>query len=280
MTQATAKADRLSEAHDQLVAAVQSIVSGEDWSRMLEIASRFHRYSAGNVFLIMLQRPDATRVAGYRAWQDLGRQVRRGEHGIRILAPCQYRRTETDPETGEETTYAGVRGFTTTTVFDLSQTDGDDLPDVSPTFLEGGGCAALWGALVDQVKEAGYTLERGECFGANGQTDHSVRTVRVRDDVSDAQATKTLCHELAHVLLHPDTSDYFRCRGRSEVEAESVAYLVCQAAGLATDGYSFPYVARWADGDAQVVQDTAGRVLGAARTILARIESEPLEGVA
>src|SRR5450759_2505276 len=121
----SARSDKLASAHADLVAAVESLTSGEDWQRMLELASRFHRYSANNVFLIMLQSPDATRVAGYRTWQSLGRQVRKGEHGIRILAPCKYRRTEVDAETGVEMTYAGIRGFTTATVFDLAQTDGE-----------------------------------------------------------------------------------------------------------------------------------------------------------
>ena len=113
----TPRRDKLAEAHELLVSAVESITSGEDWARMLDTATRFHRYSAGNVFLIALQRPDATRVAGYRTWQSLGRQVRKGEHGIRILAPCQYRYTTTDDD-GTESTHAGIRGFTTTTVFD------------------------------------------------------------------------------------------------------------------------------------------------------------------
>jgi len=278
MTHATS--DRLSEAHDALVEAVESIATGEDWARMLDTASRFHRYSANNVFLIMLQRPEATRVAGYRTWQSLGRQVRKGEHGIRILAPCKYRHTGLDAETGQEIIYAGIRGFTTTTVFDVSQTDGNELPDVTPTLLDGEGVAGLWDALAAQVKLQGYTLERGDCYGANGTTDHSVRTVRVRHDLGDAQATKTLCHELAHVLLHPDTATYLQCRGRSEVEAESVAFLVCHAAGLTTDGYSFPYVARWADGDPDLVRSTAERVLKAARAVVASLESEELEAVA
>src|ERR1039458_220700 len=208
----------------------------------------------------MLQRPDATRVAGYRTWQSMGRQVCKGEHGIRILAPCHYRYKVTDDD-GTETAHVGVRGFTTATVFDVSQTEGEELPDVRPELLEGDDVAGLWDELSVQVKAAGYTVERGDCFGANGRTDHSVRTVRVRADVSDAQAAKTLCHELAHVMLHPDTAEYFQCRGRSEVEAESVAYLVCQAAGLVTDGYSWPYIAHWSDGEAKVVQETAGRVL-------------------
>ena len=262
------RADRLAGAHRDLVTAIESLTGGEDWQRMLELASRFHHYSANNVFLIMLQRPEATRIAGYRAWQSMGRQVRKGERGIRILAPCQYRYNLTDDDR-TETTHIGIRGFTTATVFDVSQTDGEELPDVRPMLLEGDGVAGLWDALSAEVKAAGYTVERGDCHGANGRTDHSVLTVCVRDDVTDAQAAKTLCHELAHVLLHPDTAAYIQCRGRSEVEAESVAYLVCQAVGLATHSYSWPYIAHWSDGKAEVVQGTAGRVLQAARGILA-----------
>ena len=263
----TARDDKLAEAHELLASAVESITTGDDWARMLDTASRFHRYSTGNVFLIMLQRPEASRVAGYRTWQSLGRQVRKGEHGIRILAPCQYRYKVTDDE-GTESTHVGIRGFTTTTVFDVAQTDGDELPDVRPSLIDGEGVAGLWDALAAQVAAQGYVVERGDCCGANGRTDHATRSVRVRDDVSEAQATKTLAHELAHVLLHPSTGAYLRCRGKSEVEAESVAFLVCQASGLVTDGYSFPYVARWADGDADKVRETADAVIKTARTIL------------
>ncbi len=274
------RVDKLTSAHADLVAAVESLTSGEDWQRMLDTASRFHRYSANNVFLIMLQRPEASRVAGYRTWQKLGRQVRKGERGIRILAPCTYRYKTTD-DSGDESTHMGIRGFTTTTVFDLAQTDGTDLPDVRPALLDGDAVGGLWNALAAQVKHAGYTLERGDCGGANGRTDHSVRTVRVRDDVSEAPATKTLCHELAHVLLHPDNAAYFGCRGRSEVEAESVAFLVCQSVGLSTDGYSWPYIAHWSNGDATVVRQTADRVLTAVRTILGGLDpSQDLEAVA
>lgn len=264
------RADRLASAHADLVTAVESLTSGDDWQRMLELASHFHHYSANNVLLIMLQRPDATRVAGYRAWQGMGRQVRKGERGIRILAPFHYRYKVSDGD-GTEVSQEGTRGFTTVTVFDVSQTEGDVLPDVRPMLLDGADDAGLWDALSVQVTAAGYKIERGDCFGANGCTDHRMRSVRVRTDVSDAQAAKTLAHELTHVLLHPDTAEYFRCRGRSEVEAESVAFLVCQAAGLVSDGYSWPYIAHWSDGDSQVVQDAAGRVLDAAQTILARL---------
>jgi hypothetical protein len=106
------RADRVAELHGQLEAGLERLVSGDDWRRMLETASRFHRYSANNALLIMCQRPDATRVAGYRTWQSLGRQVQRGEHGIAVLAPCRYKVDLTDPE-GNKTGEHGwqVRGF-------------------------------------------------------------------------------------------------------------------------------------------------------------------------
>jgi antirestriction protein ArdC len=267
------KADRLLSAHADLVTAVESLTSSDDWLRMLTLTSRFYRYSTNNVFLIMLQRPEATRVAGYRAWQAMGRQVRKGESGIRIFAPCIYRDRSTEGDSAD-TTPAGLRGFTTATVFDVSQTDGENLPDVRPVLLDGDGVAGLWDGLSVQVEAAGYAVERGDCDGANGLTDHRARIVRVRDDVSEAQAAKTLAHELAHVLLHPDTAGYFRCRGRAEVEAESTAFLVCRVAGLTTDGYSWPYIAHWSDGSAKVVQDVAGRVLEAARSILVEFETD------
>jgi antirestriction protein ArdC len=270
------RANRLVEAHRDLVNAVESLTSGEDWQRMLELAARFHHYSANNVFLIMLQRPDATRVAGYQVWRSLGRRVRKGERGIRILVPCRYRYKVTDND-GIETAYVGIRGFTTASVFDVTQTDGDDLPEVRPILLDGDDQRGLWEALGVQVVAAGYTVERGDCNGANGYTDHTALIVRIRDDVSGAQATKTLCHELAHVLLHPDAAEYVRCRGRSEVEAESVAFLVCQATGFATDGYSWPYIAHWSGGETKVVQDTASRVLEAARMILTGVAGDRVE---
>jgi antirestriction protein ArdC len=261
--------DRLTEVHATLTAAVENLVSGSDWQEMLDVAARFHRYSASNVMLIRVQRPDATRVAGYRKWQSLGRQVKRGEKGIAILAPCVYRRRPlTDDEAAERPELAKVlRGFTVVHVFDIAQTDGEPLPDVRPTLLEGEATDGLWDALATQVVSAGFSVERGDCGPANGRTDYATQSVRVRDDVAPAQATKTLTHELAHVLLH-DASRVRAGRDLAEVEAESVAYIVCHVAGVETGGYSFPYIAHWSDGDAAIIRATAERVVSAARQVL------------
>src|SRR5439155_5530455 len=164
-------------------------------------------------------------VAGYRMWQAMGRQVRKGERGIAILAPCKYRRVETDEQTGDERETWAVRGFRAEYVFDLEQTDGEPLDEVMPDLLEGRAPAGLWDALAAQVEAQGFELERGDCQGRNGYTDFGSRTVRVRDDVHEVQAVKTLAHELAHILLG-HSGCVFESRSRAEVEAESVAFVV------------------------------------------------------
>jgi hypothetical protein len=269
----TAAPDRLREVHDQLETAFADLVSGDDWARMLAVAARFHHYSPANVLLILCQRPDATRVAGYRAWQAVGRQVRRGERGIAILAPCTYAvRADDEPEPACDEPRRVLRGFKVAHVFDLAQTDGHPLPDLRPALLDGDAPAGLWDALAAQVTAAGFALERGDCWPANGRTDHAARTVTVRNDVSAAQAAKTLAHELAHVLLHDGTEYTLGCRGLVEVEAESVAYVVSTASGMPTDAYTLPYVAHWADGNINAIKATADRVISTAHAILSAMD--------
>jgi hypothetical protein len=277
------RTDRAAELQGQLERQIAELVSGDDWAAMLQTAARFHRYSANNVMLIMMQRPNATRVAGFNAWKTFNRFVRKGEHGIRILAPCVYK-VETD-DGGERHV---LRGFKVVTVFDLSQTDGEDLPgEIRPVLLEGEAPAGLWDALAAQVIGAGFELVRGDCGGANGRTDYGTRTVTVRGDVGfeAAQAVKTLSHELGHILLGHESQLLGGCRGLLEVEAESVAYIVAKASGLDCSNYSLPYVAHWAGGDLTMVRKTADRVVSCAGKILAdleafRAESAPLEEVA
>ena len=196
--------DKLTEMHDRLAKAVESLVSGEDWKKMLELSRRFHTYSANNVFLILAQRPEATRVAGYRTWSSLGRHVMRGERGIAILAPCVYRARPLDEndERDHPELAKVLRGFRVVHVFDVAQTDGEPIPDVAPVLLQDDAPASLWQLLADQVTSQGYELSRGDCRPANGTTNYATRTVVVRDDLAAAQATKTLAHELAHVMLH------------------------------------------------------------------------------
>jgi hypothetical protein len=260
--------DKLDQLHERLLAQTEALMQSQGWQDFLAMAARFHRYSANNVMLILAQAPHATQVGGYRRWQSLGRQVRKGERGIAILAPCVKRRWPVDDEETDQPELVRIlRGFRVAHVWDLSQTDGEPLPDVRPALLAGKAPAGLWGSLAQEVRTAGFELARGDCGGANGRTDYLKRTVRVRDDVDDAQAVKTLAHELAHVWLH-DPEHGSHHRGTAEVEAESVAYVVCHASGLDTADYTLPYLATWAGGDIAAIRSTAERVLSSARRAL------------
>lgn len=268
--------DPLSRAHDQLVRAVADLASSEGWRRMLEVAARFHQYSPHNVLLITVQRPDATQVAGYRTWQSVGRQVRKGERGITILAPMRSHDPAPTDELGVgeqreavEDRRRRARGFRAVSVFDIAQTEGASLPQVPPRLLQGAAPVGLWESLHGQVAAAGYDFRRGDCAPANGITDYVARTVTVRPDLPPAQQVKTLAHELAHVLLHaPGVRAVDLTRDRAEVEAESVAFLVCVAHGMSAQAYTVPYVAGWSGGDTTVLATTAERVVRTAAGVL------------
>lgn len=289
---------RLDALHAQLTARVEAMVTDPGaWREWLDFASRFRGYSFNNVLMILSQRPDATGpFAGYRQWQASGRQVRRGETGLTILAPMTRRPepTREDPAPSEASAPEPVGsdaparesrrlvGFRPVTVFDVGQTDGPPVPEQPrPALLAGQAPPGLWDMLAAQVAAAGFTLTRGDCDGANGVTRWWSREVRVRDDVDDAQAVKTLAHELGHVLLHaPDGAepgDTRGCRGVREVEAESVAHLVLAARGMDTAAYTHDYVTGWATDvpgtdPAQVVRSTADRVIRTASLVLDRCD--------
>lgn len=260
--------------HEQLQESIRALVSSDDWRQALEVAARFHNYSFANTRLIWAQATargfTPTRVAGYRAWQKLGRQVSRGEKGLQILAPV----TRTvEGEDGEDE--RRVVGFQVVHVFDVSQTGGDPLPEVRPSVLEGE-LPVHWERVAELIRSADFGLEVAEVkrLGeANGITDWGDRTVVVRASLPGAQRFKTAVHELAHVRLHEPTSgDRPDCRGVIEVEAESVAYMVCAALGVDSAGYSLPYVATWSGGDVERVSETADRVIRCARRMLNDIE--------
>ncbi|RZS91591.1 DNA primase-like protein [Motilibacter rhizosphaerae] len=308
-----ARAAKLAELHGKLAEQVRSLSTGEDWKRWLQTAAVFPTYSFNNQLLIAMQRPDARAVAGYGAWQKLGRQVTYGERGIAVLAPIIRRAkantADSDTPTGtsspasagsaeagdggEQRRGGRVVGFRQAYVWDVSQTTGEPLPEAPrPQLLQGQAPPGLWNALASLAEEQGFTVRRGETAPANGYTDFGSREVVVRPDVDDAQAVKTLAHELGHVLLHGpgghggEHGEPGRGHGRpeQEVEAESVAYLVAAAHGLDTDGYTFAYVAGWAAGrDAadpeQVVRGTAQRVLSAAGTVLAATQPDQAQVV-
>ncbi|GAA1109986.1 MULTISPECIES: ArdC-like ssDNA-binding domain-containing protein [Nocardiopsis] len=261
--------ERLQAAYDTLSDAVEKLTTADGWQQMITRRAWLRRYSLGNLLMILAQREDATDVRSYNDWRAAGRHVRKGERGIRILAPLRYRERDEDdtPLTnpGGAPRYR-VRGFTVVSVFDISQTDGPPLPEDThgPRLLDGAAPARLWDAIADQITGRGYTIERDTTAPANGWVRFDTRTVRVSDTLPDAHAVKTLIHELAHIWCEHDTRDVPRKVG--EIEAESVACLVCSLVGLDSLPYSVPYVAGWAK-DADTARTTAERVLTVADAI-------------
>jgi len=288
----TVRKATLESMHSQLAERVGWLDSLEAWGAWLRFANSFHRYSFNNTVLIWSQKPEATMVAGYRAWQAKGRQVRRGEQSIKVFGPVTTREPKLDDQgrpvrgaDGKPVQEVRIVGVKPVSVFDVSQTDGDPLPEPpKATLLTGQAPPGLWDALQGFVEAQGYTVSRGDCGEANGITMFDSRQVRVRADIDDAAAVKTLAHEAGHVLLHaPDQRQPFTCRGVIEVEAESVAFMVTAAHGLDASQYTFNYVAGWAhqaatpDGPSveEIVKATGQRVIGATDRILQATQPAP-----
>ena len=259
--------------HEELLAKLtQGIVKltrSDRWRRHLDCQARFHRYSFGNVVLIAAQCPDARRVAGFNAWKQLGRSVKKGEKAIWIRAPLVTRRTAEPDDEGE--TRTAVRGFKYVPVFDLSQTEGEELP-VACEELEGDVSTACFDHLTGVARSIGYSVEvihlRG---GTNGDCTFDLRRIRIESGNAPAQRVKTLAHEIAHALLHEGNHD----RPLAELEAESTAYVVCQRLGVDSGAYSFGYVAAWAGGGEEAtsgIKASCERIQQASARILRAFE--------
>ena len=273
---------KMEQAHAELTAAVTAISTGDDWRALLDLSAKFHSYSASNLAWLMSQATrrgvELTRVGGFGTWIKLGRSVTKGEKGFMVLAPV-VRKAERVEDDDDDVAATGTRlcGFKVAYVFDQSQTSGEALPEPKAlcSHLEGSGPEGTWDAVAELVRGAGFGLRRDSLTGGrNGETNFTTRTVTVEANLSDAQRVKTLVHELAHIRCgHEAEVSGFAHRGVLEVEAESVAYLVCKELGLASDSYSFGYVTSWARGDAEIVRKTADKVIRTAREILDALES-------
>src|SRR5215210_2380496 len=264
---------RVREAVELLDAGVERILNGEEFKRYLAFSAKFHRYSANNSMLILLQRPNATKIAGYKRWQQLGRQVHCGEEGIRILAPIF--RTVEDEESGEKARM--LCSFKVVKVFDVSQTvptpGAEPLPEKPrPMVLAGSSSAArtLARSLRRLCKAEGLELrESGEELdalypGANGLYSPRRKLILLRETLADDQKAKSLTHELAHHLLLRDAP-------ASEAEAEGTAYAVLSYFGVDTSSYSFAYVAHWAE-QKEVVKAVLASVQKTARAIIEAVD--------
>lgn len=265
------KREQAEALHASIAQQVEALRSSEQWRRFLDFAQSFHAYSLNNLLLILSQCPEASYVAGFRAWQGKGRQVRKGERGIRIFGYSTKKITEED-ENGDEVEKSITR-FPVLSVFDISQTDQiEGEPDHSTitSQLDGTDDFGVIAALSDHLTAQGWTIERQSLPGyKNGYTDPEARTVVIDTNLSPAHAAKTLIHETAHIeLAHiDDLAEYVEHRGLMETEAESVAYVVAGMLGFDTSAYSIGYIAGWSDGDTDVIKATAARVVKTSHAI-------------
>jgi antirestriction protein ArdC len=233
-----------SEQREAVERATRALLSSEGWRRWAETRATFHDYSMGNCMLIAMQRPDATQVAGFRAWQRLGRQVRKGEHGIRIMAPMVVKQRDADGETDDDSETRVL--FRTVSVFDVAQTDGEPLPEPPREPITGDSHAHLIEPLTAHARSLGFSVERKPLGHARGYCKPDTREIVLADDIASANAVvRVLVHELAHAhgVSYKDYS-----RPAAEVVVETAATIVCGALGLDTSGESIPYLAEWWSG--------------------------------
>ena len=246
---------KIDEVLKRLKDGVDGIQQSENFRTFLLTMSKFHDYSIGNLILIMLQKPNATRVAGFNTWRDLGRWVKKGEKGIAILAPCmppketkpaspEEAERENQEEEGEKIEEIRPLYFKVVYVFDVSQTEGKPLPEFGVPSLTGEANEALFNQVMRLTKAQGLEVS----FESRPQQDPDIKgmyfgkTIWVRPEESRAQQLKTLLHEVAHYY----SEGVFRIvRSDAETIAESVAFVIGAHFGFDTGARSFPYVALW-----------------------------------
>lgn len=229
---------------NRLTEGITNLTTSDAWQVWRTVQSRFQRYSFNNTLLLHLQRPDATRVGGFHAWRRLGRNVRKDEKAIWILAPVSRKSADEeryDATAAEERTRVLV-AFKPTAVFDIAQTDGEELPEVV-TRLHGDDVTGAYTRLAGIARGLGYSVEDDFLGGGvDGSCSFEERRIRIEACNDDVLQVKTLAHEIAHAMLHEQATN----RPVAELEAESAAYAVCHALGIDSGDYSFAYVATWA----------------------------------
>ncbi len=284
-------AQQVREITDKLEQGIKELFESERFKEYLRTMSKFYNYSFNNTLLIAMQKPEATYVAGYTSWQrNFDRQVMKGEKGIKILAPAPYKtqeeREKIDPVTQKpvigadgnavtETVEVLRPAFKVVSVFDVSQTDGKELPDIIVDELKG--TVENYEAFFDALKQESPVPISFEDIpgGAKGFFSPVESRIAIQEGMSEIQTVKTAIHEIAHAKLHafkPDEKaapEDKKDRHTKEVEAESVAYTVCQRYGIETSDYSFGYIAGWSSdketkelkGSLETIRKTAAEMI-------------------
>ena len=286
----------LKDITEKLEKGVSEIFTSEKYQELLNTMAKFPRYSLNNNLLIMLQKPDATLCQSYTGWNKMGRFVKRGEKGIRILAPAPFKMEreqnklddkgravlDQDGEPVKEKTEISVNAFKPVSTFDISQTDGEPLPEIGVSELAGE--VKDYQTFFDAVCKASLVPVAFENIqsGAKGYFHTEENRIAIKEGMSEIQNVKTAIHEMAHAKLHNLEAQQMKegkqSRNSKEVEAESVAYTVCQHYGIDTSDYSFAYVATWSQGkEMPELKESLNTIRQAASELITSIDEKVQE---
>ena len=255
---------------DALKELEQALQAGrsETLKKYLDTMGRFHRYSWNNCILIAVQKPDASFVAGFRRWLQLGRHVRKGETGIGILAPLAFRK-QAEAEEGGEQTVRGIRGFRVVHVFDVSQTDGEDLAQFAQIQ---GTPGELLGRLEDLVRKNGIELQYEPLpLGTKGVSCKGA--IVVSEQLPEAERFAVLTHEMIHERMHDGERRKQLSKTVLETEAEAAAYVVCRAFGFDCSTRSSDYIQLYR-GDANTLTQSLEAIQKASAQLIAELSPE------
>ena len=290
---AEARKKEMEEITTKLEKGVKDIFSSDNFKDYLNFCAKLPRYSVNNQILIMMQKPDATRCQSFTNWKEVNRHVRKGEKGIRILAPAPYKMQkeqekvdasgktvlDKDGEPVKETVEVTINAFKPVSTFDVSQTEGEPIP--SPGVDELTGSVEGYETLLAAIKEVvpvPISFEQIDS-GAKGFYHLEENRIVVQEGMSEAQTVKTLLHEASHQALHSkeamDSAGEKKSKNQKETEAESVAYVVCQHYGIDTSDYSFPYVATWsADKEVPELKASLDTIRRTASELIVKIDEK------
>ena len=290
---AEARKAEMDEITTKLEKGVKEVFTTDGYKNYLNFCAKLPRYSVNNQILIMLQRPDATMCQSFGNWKEMNRFVRKGEKGIRILAPAPYKMQkeqdktdaagkpilDKDGEPVKETVEITVNAFKPVSTFDISQTEGDPVPTVGIAELTGSveGYEALLEA-IREVVPVPITFENIDS-GAKGYYHLEEDRIVIQEGMSEAQTVKTLLHEASHQALHSREAQKaggeVKSKNQKETEAESVAYVVCQHYGIDTSDYSFAYVATWsADKEVPELKASLDTIRRTASELITKIDEK------
>lgn len=263
--------DRLKEITDRLEQGVTELFDSDHYKEYLRVMARFHRYSFNNTLLIAMQCPGATRLAGFQSWKKFGRHVKKGEKGIKVIAPTPFKKTV--EEDGEEKEVVVPR-YKVVSTYDVSQTEGKPLPEIASTLTGSVDSYDDFMAALAQVSPVpiGFEDISGSAYGYYSTME---KRIAVREGMSQQQTLKTLVHEISHAKLHdvglskPKDERPQIDRQTMECQAEAIAFVCCERFGLDTSDYSFGYIAGWSSGrelkelrsSLEIIRDTAAEII-------------------